>query len=218
MYFSSRVQAGRALAKQMVKKYRYENCAVIALNDGGVMVGAQIATELHCVLTMILSEEVTLPREPMAIGSIAQDGTFSFNTAYSSGEIDELNAEYYQLIEQEKFTKLHHMHQLIGSSGLMSRDLLRGHTLILVSDGLQSSFSLDAAVQFLKPINYEKLVVATPLASVQAVDRMHILADEIYCLSVITDYLDTPHYYDKQDVPDHETVIKTIEQIILNWK
>lgn len=218
MYFSSRVQAGRTLAKQLVKKYRYENCAVIALSDGGVMVGAQIATELHCVLTMILSEEVMLPREPIAIGSIAQDGTFSFNTEYSSGEIDELNAEYYQLIEQEKFTKLHHMHELIGAGGLMSRDLLRGHTLILVSDGLQSSFALDAAVQFLKPINYEKLVVATPLASVQAVDRMHILADEIYCLSVITDYLDTPHYYDKQDVPDHETVIKTIEQIILNWK
>jgi putative phosphoribosyl transferase len=188
------------------------------MSDGGVMVGAQIATELHCILTMILSEEVRLPREPEAIGSISQDGGFSYNTAYSEGEIAELSGEYYQLIEQEKMTSLHHMNQLIGGSGLISREMLRAHTLILVSDGLQSSFALDSAIQFLKPVNYEKLIVATPLASVQAVDRMHIVADEIYCLSVVADYIDTPHYYDKQDVPDHETVIKTIENIILHWK
>ncbi|MDB5168701.1 MAG: hypothetical protein JWO41_57 [Candidatus Saccharibacteria bacterium] len=212
------MQAGRVLAKQLAEKYRYENCAVIALNDGGVMVGSQIAMELHCVLTMILSEEVLLPREAMAIGSISQDGSFTYNHDYSQGEIDELSGEFFQLIEQEKRTSMHHMNQLLGSSGLISRDLLRGHTLILVSDGLQSSFSLDSATQFLKPIAYEKLIVATPLASVQAVDRMHIVADEIYCLSVIADYMDTPHYYDKQDVPDHETVVKTIEQIILHWK
>jgi putative phosphoribosyl transferase len=218
MYFSSRMQAGRLLAKQLAEKYRYENCAVIAMSDGGVMVGAQIATELHCILTMILSEEVRLPREPEAIGSISQDGGFSYNTAYSEGEIAELSGEYYQLIEQEKMTSLHHMNQLIGGSGLISREMLRAHTLILVSDGLQSSFALDSAIQFLKPVNYEKLIVATPLASVQAVDRMHIVADEIYCLSVVADYIDTPHYYDKQDVPDHETVIKTIENIILHWK
>ena len=27
------------LAKELVKKYRYENCAIVALNDGGVMLG-----------------------------------------------------------------------------------------------------------------------------------------------------------------------------------
>lgn len=218
MYFASRLQAGRMLATQLTPKYRYENCAVVALSDGGVMVGAQIAMQLHCVLTMMLSEEIMLPREPMAIGGITQDGTFSYNQAYSQGEIDELVSEYYQYIEQEKFSKIEHMNQLIGSGGLTSRDLLRGHNIILVSDGMKTSFSLDMAMQFLKPIAVEKVIVATPLASVQAVDRMHIAADDIYVLSVVQDYMDTDHYYDKQDVPDHETVIKTIEEIILKWK
>jgi predicted phosphoribosyltransferase len=96
--------------------------------------------------------------------------------------------------------------------------LLRGHTVILVSDGLSNGFSLDLAAQFLKPINTKKLIVATPLASVPAVDRMHILADEIFCLSVVQDYMTTDHYYDTQDVPSHEKVVKTIEQIVLHWK
>jgi predicted phosphoribosyltransferase len=218
MYFASRMQAGRMLATQIAAKYRYENCAIVALNDGGVMVGAQIAVELHCVLTMILSEEVKLPREPLAIGGVTQDGGFSYNQAYSSGEIDEMVGEYRQVIEQEKLTQLHKMNALLGSGGLTSLELLKAHNIILVSDGLQTSFPLDMAMQFLKPIAVEKIIIATPLASVQAVDRMHIVADEIFCLSVIEDYMDTPHYYDTQDVPDHDTVIRTIEHIILQWK
>mgnify|MGYP000912899622 FL=1 len=39
MYFESRAQAGQLLAAQVVDKYRYENCAVVALTEGGVLVG-----------------------------------------------------------------------------------------------------------------------------------------------------------------------------------
>ena len=67
MYFASRLQAGRQLASQLVPKYRYENCAVLAVSDGGVMVGAQIAQQLHCVITLLMSAEITLPREPEAV-------------------------------------------------------------------------------------------------------------------------------------------------------
>jgi len=219
MYFASRLQAGRLLAAQLVKKYRYENCAVVALSDGGATVGAQIAMQLHCVLTMILSSEITLPREPEAIAGLTAEGNLAYNqSAYSEGEINELVGEYHSYIEQQKLTRLHDMNRLLGSGGLISRDLLKGHNVILVSDGMKDGFLLDLAAEFLKPIAIEKLIVAVPFASVKAVDRMHIMADEIYCLSVVADYIDTNHYYDTQDVPDHNTVVKTIEDIVLNWK
>ena len=206
------------VAAQLVKKYRYENCAVVALNDGGVMVGAQVAQQLHCVLMMLLSEEVELPREPKAIGGINADGGFTYNPEYSSGELDEMVTEYHGVIEQEKLVQLHKMNELLGSGGLVRKDLLKGHNIILVADGLKNGFLLDLAMEFLKPIAIERLIVATPFASVQAVDRMHIIADEIVCLNVIEDYMDTNHYYDKQDVPDHDTVVKTVEDIVLHWK
>lgn len=218
MYFASRLQAGRMLAAQVAKKYRYENCAVVALNNGGVMVGAQIATQLHSVLMMLLSEEIDLPREPEAIGGISQDGSFSFNQFYSPGEVDELTSEYYQFIEQEKLSKMQDMQRLLGAGGMIRKDLLKGRNIILVSDGLKTGFGLDIALQYLKPVDVDKIIVATPLASVRAVDRMHVLVDEIYCLNVVEDYISTDHYYDKQDVPDKDTVIPTLEKIILNWK
>lgn len=218
MYFASRLQAGRQLAEQLKEKYRYENCAVVALGDGAVMVGAQIAAELHCVLTLLLSTEIHLPREPEPIAGITASGTLAYNKHYSSGEIDELVGEYFGYVEQEKLKQMHEMNKLLGSGGTIDKDLLRYHNIILVSDGLKTGFPIDLAYEFLKPIAIEKLVIATPFASVQAVDRMHLMADDLYCLNVLEDYSTTDHYYDKQDVPDHETVVDTIEKIILNWK
>lgn len=218
MYFKSRVAAGQKLAEQISKKYQGKQCAVVGLSDGGVMVGAQIALKLNCVLTMLLSESIELPRENDAIAGISQDGAMSYNSAYSPGQIEDFVSEYHNYIEQEKMTKIHEMHRLVGKGGLIRKNLLRDHTVILVSDGLSNGFSLDIAAEFLKPIHINRLVVATPLASVQAVDRMHILADEIFCLSVIEEYMTTDHYYDTQDVPSHDLVVKTIEQVVSHWK
>ncbi|MBC7708036.1 hypothetical protein H7Y63_02330 [Polaromonas sp.] len=218
MYFASRVQAGRMLAAQLVPKYRYENCAVIGIGDGGVLIGAQIASQLHCVLTMLMIEEIKLPREPVAIGAMLEDGTFSYNKSMSDGELDELTSEFHSTIEQEKLSTFHKMNGLLGSGGHINRELLRGHNIILASDGFKDSFGLEMALQFLKPIRIEKLIVATPLASVRAIDRMHITADEINCLSVVEEYMDTNHYYDDNEMPDHQTIMETIEKIVLQWQ
>jgi predicted phosphoribosyltransferase len=218
MYFASRMQAGRMLAEQLAEKYQNQNCSVLALNDGGAMVGAQIAVRLHCVLTMLASSEILLPREPVALAGITSDGTVGYNQRYSKGEIDEFVGEYYGYIEQEKLTGMHNMNHMMGGSDTTKRELLKGHNVILVTDGLKDGFQIDLAVEFLKPIAIEKLICAIPMASVQAVDRMHVLADELYCLSTIGETFDTDHYYDTQDVPDHETIIKTIENLVSHWQ
>jgi len=218
MYFKSRVDAGHMLGQQIIRKYQGQQCAVVGLSDGGVMVGAQIALQLHAVLTMLLSETIELPREPEAIAGVNQDGTFSYNSAYSPGEIEDLVGEYHGLIEQEKMQKMQDLQRMQGRKSLIRRDLMRDHTVILVSDGFSNGFSLDIAAEFLKPIEVKKLVVATPVASVKAVDRMHILADEIFCLSVVEDFISTDHYYDTQDVPAHAKIVSSIERIVANWK
>lgn len=218
MYFASRLQAGRMLGAQLSTKYRYENCAVVALNDGGVMVGAQIASELHCVLMLLVSSEITIPQEPDSLAGMTSNSSLVYNKHYSQPQIDEFSREYFGYIEQEKRNKLHDMNALLGDGGLIDKSLLKGHNIIIVSDGLKSGFPLDLAVDFLKPISTDKLIVATPLASVDAVDSMHITADEIYCLNVVESLDDVDHYYDKNDVPDHNTVVKVIKQIITTWK
>jgi predicted phosphoribosyltransferase len=218
MYFKSRVVAGQQLAAKLVPKYRYENCAVVALSDGAVVVGAQIASQLHCVLTLLLTEAISLPGEPVPVASVDQDGGFAWGGMFSTGQLEEINNEFHGLIEQEKREKLSAMNRLLGQSGIINKDLLRDHNVILVSDGLNSAYSLDAAANYLKPIRMDKLIVATPLASVPAVDRMHLLADEILCLDVVDNFMDLNHYYEDNTILDHETTVKTIQNIVLKWQ
>ena len=218
MYFKSRETAGRLLAGQVAKRYANTPVAVVALSDGGVVVGMQIALKLRAVLMMLMSDTIDLPRETQALAGITSDGAFSYNHAYSQGEIDELVSEYHNFIDQQKMQRLHDMRRSIGRADLLRRDLLQDKVIILVSDGLFDGFTLDLAFEFLKPIRSKKVIIATPLASVQAVDRMHILSDGIFCLNVLEDYMETNHYYTLHDLPPHERVVDTVEKILAQWK
>ena len=218
MYFENRSQAGEVLAGQLFDKYRYENCAVVALNDGAVLVGEQIATRLHCVLTMLLTEEIEIPGEGMSFGAVSQSGNFTYNGMYSSGEIDEYVSEFHGYLDEQKREAFQRINRLLGDGGLIDRDLLRDHTIILVSDGLNHGAAIDVAIDFLKPIRIERLVIAAPTASIAAVDKLHILADELHILDVKENFMGTDHYYDDNTVPSHEDTVAKINEIVLNWR
>jgi putative phosphoribosyl transferase len=214
MYFASRVQAGRMLASRLAGKYEDKKNVVLALDDGGVVVGLQISQQLGCPIMLLSSSEILLPREPNAIAGITDNGTFTYNHSYSDGEIDELAGEYFNLIEQEKLTEMHILNHLQKGGKTTNIAQIKKANIILVSEGLKTGFKMDLAVQFLKPIEIGKMVVAVPFASVQAVDRMHVMADDLYCLNVVAEYIDTDHYYDQKDVPPHDIVAGAVQQLL----
>ena len=218
MYFESRTDAGAKLAAQLVERYRYETCAVVALSDGAVLVGEQIAAALHSILTMLLVEGIEVPGESLRFGSVSQNGHFTYNSSFSQGEVDEYTSEYHGYLEERKREAFQKINRLLGDDGLIDNDMLRDHTIILVSDGLDSPTVLDAAVEFLKPIRITRLVVVAPVASVEAVDALHVLADELHILDVKENFLGTNHYYNDNAIPTHEETVAKINQIILNWR
>lgn len=218
MYFESRAQAGQILAEQLINTYRYENCVVVALSDGAVQVGEQIAGALHCLLTMLLIEDIQIPGESLSFGGVSQSGGFTYNGSFSSGEIEEYTSEFHGYLEEQKREAFQKINRLLGEGGVIDHEMLRDHVVILVADGLDNSASLDVAVDFLKPIRIQRLVVATPVSSVPAIDKLHMLADELHILDVKENYMGTNHYYEVNDVPSHEDTIAKINQIVLNWR
>lgn len=216
MYFKNRAEAGRKLASKL-SPYKNQNCAIVALSEGGLLVGAQIAMRLHTGLSLLMTEKITLPGEPDPIAAMGSTGTFTYNNLFSVGQLEEFNAEYHGYIEEERLKKFHRLNQLVSKEGEIDKKFLKHRVVILVSDGLNNALSLDIAADFIKPIAVKKLIVATPLASVPAVDRMHLLADEVYCLSVPENYMNTNHYYEDNSVPDHAGLQQIIRDISLTW-
>src|SRR5688500_19223767 len=113
MYFESRTQAGLMLAEQLVEKYRFENCAVVALSDASVEVGEQIAAALHCILTMLVIEDIQIPGESMSFGGVSQTGNFSYNSSLSAGEIDEYASEFHGYLEEQKREAMERINRLV---------------------------------------------------------------------------------------------------------
>jgi predicted phosphoribosyltransferase len=217
MYFENREQAGQILAAELLDKYRYEDCAVVALSDGAVLVGEQIAKALHCILTMLLVEEIAVPGEGVSFGGVSQNGGFTYNGMFSAGEMEEYDSEYHGYLEEQKREAFQKLNRLLGDGGLINDEMLRDRVVILVADGLDTGASLDVAVDFLKPIRIKRLVVATPISTVQAVDKLHILADELHILDVKSNFMGVDHYYNQNVIPSHEDTIAKINQIVLNW-
>jgi putative phosphoribosyl transferase len=218
MYFESRAEAGQKLAAQLLEKYRYENCAVVALSDGAVLVGEQIAAALHCIITMLLIENIEVPGENASFGGVSENGGFTYNGMFSAGEIEEYTSEFHGYLEEQKREAFQKINRLLGDGGLINNDMLRDHTVILVSDGLDNGASIDVAVDFLKPIRVARLVIVAPVASVPAVDKLHMLADELHILDVKENYLGTDHYYTNNEIPSHEETVAKINKIVLNWR
>lgn len=206
------------LAKELAPKYRYEDTAIVALGDGSVVVAAQIAKRLHCVLTMLLTSSIRLPNEFDVLAEINQRGDLTYNNMFSAGELEEMKSEYFQYIEQQRLRQLFDMNRLLGAGGLISNDLIRNRNIIVVSDGLNNGLSLDAAADYLKMVHIKRLIVAVPFATVKAVDRMHVLADEIVCYNVLEELISVNHYYDDNTMPSHEAIVRIIEDIILHWR
>jgi putative phosphoribosyl transferase len=218
MYFESRTHAGKILADKLLEKYRYEDCAVVALSDGAVLVGEQIAAALHSVLTLLLVENIEVPGENLSFGGVSQSGGFTYNGMFSAGEIEYYTSEFHGYLEEQKRSAFQRLNRLLGDGGLIEHDMLRDRNVILVADALDSGASLDVAKDFLKPVRIQKLIVAAPVASTQAVDRLHMLADELHILDVKANFMGVDHYYEQNDIPSHEETIAKINQIVLNWR
>lgn len=217
MYFESRAEAGVMLADQLLA-YRYENTVVVALSDGAVRVAMQIASELHATLTLMLMEPIDVPGEGETFGNLDQDGVFVYNGMFSTGQIEDYYIEFHGYLEDKKREKMSVINKLLGSEGIVDESILREHNVILVADGLPNGSSLETAVEYLKPLNVLKVILATPIASVTAVDRAHLLADELHILGVTDNYLDTNHYYEVNDVPDREETLGLLKDFVLKWR
>ncbi len=217
MYFKDRAEAGQKLADQLLQ-YRYENCVVISLNDGGVIVGEQIAAALHSILTVLLIENIDVPGEQEEFGTVDQTGSFVRNASFTPGVYDDYYSEFHGYLEDQKREKFQRMNKLLGDGGVLDHDLLRDHVIILVADALPDAGVLNAAAEFLKPVRIAKLITATPIASVAAVDRMHIMCDELHVLNVTDNFMGADHYYDKNDILPHEQIIELVNKAILRWQ
>lgn len=217
MYFKDRLEAGAKLVL-LLDKYKSENCSVVALTPGAVLVGIPVAEQLHANLMLLLSEDIHIPGEPTPMAAVTSDDTFTYNPMYSLGEIEEFSSEYFNIIQQERMQQLSKLHLILGKHGEMKKTILRHHVIILVSDGLNNGFSISVAKNFLTSVAFKKLVIIASFSTFEGYDIMKQAGDDSICLNKVDNFLGVDHYYDDNKIPDIDRLLDISDDIALLWK
>lgn len=207
MYFKNRIDAGRKLAEKL-KEYNSKDVVVYALPRGGVIVGAEIAKELHSPLDLIITRKIGHPNQSeYAIGAVAENG----HSILNEEALSDVSKEYLDKeIEAQKEEA-----QRRRKVYLQDRKPIncKGKTAILVDDGIATGLTIKAAVRELK-LHYhpEKIIVAVPVAPEEVVEDSKSEGVEIIAADVPEEFAGAiGAYYEKFDPVEDEEVIKIMK-------
>jgi predicted phosphoribosyltransferase len=183
--FDNRVEAGRALARSLSAYRGAPDAIVLALPRGGVPVGFEVAQALGLPLDVLVVRKLGLPGQPeLAMGAIATGGALVLNEEvlrFAGGR--EVALE--QVRQREQLELERRERQYRGGRPPLQ---LAGRTGILIDDGLATGATMEVAVRALRGLGATRIVVAVPVASSEARDRIAEVADEVVCL-------ETPRFF-----------------------
>ena len=179
--FSDRRVAGMHLAAELGAFAEREDVVVLALPRGGVPVGWEVARALGAPLDVLVVRKLGLPgHEELAMGAIASGGVRVINPDVvnmmhvPSAAIDEVVAH--------EIEELHRREQLYRGGRPLPD--VRDRTVILVDDGVATGSTMLAAIRSLRTLAPRQIVVAVPVASVEAAHAIRTEADTLVVLSV----------------------------------
>lgn len=179
MVFRDRQDAGRLLADKLKKFANIPNGIVIGLPRGGVVVAAEVANSLHLPLDIVVTRKIGAPGyEEFAIGAISQDGQMVFDTdSISAHHIDQQYIKKTVALEQKEAQR-----RLVTYRGNATPLQLHNRTVILVDDGIATGYTILAAIKYIQSQKPKKLIVAVPVAPLDALEKIHTQVDEVTCL------------------------------------
>jgi putative phosphoribosyl transferase len=201
--YLDRSDAGRRLAAALKKYQGAAGTIVLALPRGGVPVGYEVATALDLPLDVLIVRKLGLPSQPeLAMGAVASGGATVLNEDVlrylpeGDDAVERVKAR--ELVELSRREQLYR-----GRRPPLS---LRGMTGIVVDDGLATGATMEAAVRALRSLAAGRVVVAVPVASSEARERIAAVADEVVCLQTPEYFSAVGQWYERFDQTEDEEV------------
>jgi putative phosphoribosyl transferase len=191
--FQDRKEAGRVLAESLREFANDRSVLVLALPRGGVPVGYEIARDLGLPLDVFIVRKLGVPGyEELAMGAIASGGVRVLNEdvvnriGISAQQLDAVAAREQQEIERREY-------EYRGDLPALN---VHDRKIILVDDGLATGATMRAAVQALREAGASEIIVAIPVGSIEAVQRIGGEADRVFCPLQPENFAAVGQFYD----------------------
>lgn len=173
--FENRFDAGKQLAEKL-SAYKNETTIVLAIPNGGLPIGLQVALALGAELDVVISRKIPIPLRPEGgFGAVADDGT----TILNHDLVRDLKLTPSQINYQVAGVRNEIQKRSIFYRGTRPLSVVTGKTVIIVDDGLASGYTMMAAVESVRRRRPARIIVAVPVASEMAVRKVEKVADRI---------------------------------------
>ena len=202
MRFASREDAGQQLGERL-RKLGTAVDLVLGLPRGGVVVAAEVARRLQRPLDALIVRKIGHPwHREFAVGALAEPDV----VVLDEGSVGKNPVVRFQLDEviKEETERLHEYRSRFHTA---TAPVLEGKTVLLVDDGLATGATAEAAVLSAKQQKARRIVVATPVASIGAVERLTPVADDVVALVVDPDFGAVGQYYVEFEETTDEEVL-----------
>lgn len=202
--FHDRIEAGLLLVKKL-RKYKSENCVILGVPRGGIPVAYIVATELDLPLDIILTRKIGHPmNKEYAIGAASLNNYFIEEEGYVS-------TEYIKEEVQSVQKRLNEMK--LKFKGKQADVKLEGKVVIIVDDGIATGNTLLAAIRLLRESNPAKIIVAVPVASNSAVEKISKEADEVITIIVPYEFHGVGQFYESFETVSDDEVTEYLNKI-----
>lgn len=209
MIFENRQDAGQQLARTLVRYRDNDDVTVLALPRGGVVVGAEVARELHTPLGLVLVRKIGHPAAPeYAIGAVAENEP----PVYNKNEIAGISSEWLKSAEESAREVIERRRDLYYSDDFVP-PAIKNRIVILVDDGMATGLTMDAAARYVTSRGAHRIVVAVPVASPESIDLLEEVADEVIVLDSPENFSGAvgAHYRQFEQVDDYDVEATLLE-------
>ncbi|MBL1076190.1 phosphoribosyltransferase [Nocardia sp. 2] len=177
MIYPDRGAAGRALGG-VLEHLRAADPLVLGLPRGGVPVAVAVREVIGGELDIMLVRKLGVPWQPeLAMGAIGEDGVRVLNddvVEHTGVTPDQIAA-----IEELERAELERRRQVLRSAAPAFP--LKDRTAVIVDDGMATGATVAAACEIARLHEPRRVVVAVPVSSAEALQRIRALADEVRC-------------------------------------
>jgi len=178
--FADRRDAGRVLAG-MLADLRGTATTIVAVPAGGVPVAVAIAERLGLPVDVAVVSKMTPPGNTEAgYGAVAFDGSVRVN--HDAVRWFGLTAD--DVAAGVATTRAKVARRVAAFRGDRPAPDYTGRTVVLVDDGLASGFTMLVAVEAVRRLGAERVVVAVPTASEARIGVVAAAADAVHCANL----------------------------------
>ena len=205
MAFMDRDDAGRQLADKL-ESMEFKNPVVYALPRGGIPVAVEVARRLNAPLDLVLVRKIGAPGNPeVALGAVVEGDPPQTVINQDIKRFSGADDTYLERVRAEKLAEIEL--RRLRYMGDRPRINPSERTAIVVDDGLATGSTMKAALIALKRQGAQMIVVALPVAPVQALAEISELADRVVCLNPANHFRGVGAFYrDFHQLTDEEAI------------